>query len=91
MRVNYRLYIKPDLYDKITKLKNKNKEQANLILTKVEEILKDPHSYRNLRAPLDNWKKVNVDEYFVLLFSVDEELKTVTLEDYDCADNIYQY
>lgn len=89
--VNYRLYVRPGLYDTLINLKHEDQKQANIILNKIEEILKNPHSYESLRAPLDNWKKVNIDAYFVLLFSVDEELKTVTVEDYECADKVYEY
>src|SRR4030043_343403 len=50
---------------------------------KVEEITQDPHRYKNLRYPLNNWKRVHIDKHFVLTFSIDEKTKTVILEDYD--------
>lgn len=34
-------------------------------------------------------KRVHIDKHFVLVFSIDKESKTVTLEDYDHHDNIY--
>lgn len=85
----YDLKIKPDLDSKLDKLAEENKKQVEIILSKVNEILKNPHRYKNLRAPLNNWKKEYVDHYFVLIFSVDEKSKSVTLEDYDYYDNIY--
>jgi mRNA-degrading endonuclease RelE of RelBE toxin-antitoxin system len=60
-----------------------------LFLNKAEEILQDPHRYKNLRAPMNHLKRVHIDRHLVLVFSVDEETKTVTLEDYDHHDNIY--
>ena len=68
----------------------KNKKQVEIVLRKAEEIIKDPYRYKNLRTPLNNWKRVHIDKHFVLTFSVDENSKTVTLEDYDHHDNIYK-
>ena len=77
--------------DKIfLKLSKKNPKQMKIIDKKVEEIIKDPHRYKNLRAPLNTWKRVHIDKHFVLAFSIDEETKTVILEDYDHHDNVYK-
>ena len=86
----YSLEIRPELLRKLDKLKNKNKKQVEIILKKADEIVMDPHRYKNLRAPLNHWKRVHIDKHFVLTFSVDEESKTVILEDYDHHDNIYR-
>ena len=59
-------------------------------MKKVEEILSVPHRYKNLRAPLQQWKRVHIDKSYVLLFSVDETTRLVTLEDYDHHDGIYR-
>jgi len=85
----YSLKIKPDLEKTLQKLTKKNKKQVEIILRKVDEILENPHRYKNLRAPLNDWKRVHVDKHFVLTFSIDEESKSVTLEDYEHHDNIY--
>ena len=86
----YSLKVDEELLKKLEKLSKKNKKQAEIIAKKAEEIVKDPHRYKNLRAPLNNWKRVHIDKHFVLAFSVDENSKTVTLEDYDHHDNIYK-
>ena len=86
----YTLKIKPGLERTLKKLAKKNRVQVDIIFKKVEEILANPHRYKNLRTPLNDWKRVHVDKHFVLLFSVDEESKSVTLEDYDHHDNIYK-
>lgn len=86
----YSLKIDEGLLKKLEKLSKKNKKQAEIILKKTEEIVKDPHRYKNLRAPLNNWKRVHIDKHFVLTFSIDEKTKTVILEDYDHHDNIYK-
>ena len=85
----YSLKIDEILMKKLDKLSKKNKKQAEIILKKAEEILQNPHRYKNLRAPLQMWKRVHIDNHFVLTFSVDEHNKTVTLEDFDHHDTIY--
>lgn len=85
----YSLKIDESLLKKLDKLSKKNKKQVEIILKKADSIVKDPHRYKNLRAPLNAWKRVHVDKHFVLTFSIDEKNKTVTLEDYDHHDNIY--
>ena len=86
----YELDIKPHLDKTLSKLKKKNPKQFEIIYNKVEEILKNPHAYKNLKSPLKNWKRVHIDRHFVLTFSVDENTKTVILEDYAHHDKIYR-
>lgn len=87
----YTLFIKPDLAKEFDKLAKKNPKQMEIILKKVEEILQNPQHYKNLRAPLNHWKRVHIDHHFVLTFFVDENTKIVTLKDYDHHNNIYHY
>ncbi len=87
----YVLRVKPALQKKLIKLGKKNAKQAKIIAKKSEEIVIDPHRYKNLRAPLQQWKRVHIDKHFVLTFSVDDKNKIVTLEDFDHHDNIYQH
>ncbi len=79
----YSLDIRPDLEKKLQKVYKKNRKQYEIILKKVSEIVENPQHYKNLRAPLQHWKEVHIDTHFVLTFSVDENTKTVTLEDFD--------
>ncbi|HII91693.1 MAG TPA: hypothetical protein HA262_05860 [Methanosarcina sp.] len=85
----YTLRIRAELDNKFEKLAKKNKKQLEIILNKADEIVQDPHRYKNLRFPMNHLKRVHIDKHFVLVFSVDEESMTVTLEDYDHHDNIY--
>ena len=87
----YSLDIQPSLKKKLIKLAKKNPKQAEIIAWKTEEIIKNPHRYKNLRTPLQKWKRIHVDVHFVLTFSIDEERKVVILEDYDHHDNIYKH
>lgn len=72
------------------KLGTRNSNQAEIIVKKSEEIVIDPHRYKNLKVPLNHWKRVHIDKHFVLAFSINETAKTVILEDYDHHDKIYK-
>ena len=87
----YSLDIKPSLKKKLIKLAKKKPKQAEIIARKSEEIIKNPHRYKNLRTPLQKWKRVHVDAHFILTFSIDENRKVVILEDYDHHDKIYKH
>ena len=86
----YELIIKPEIGKILARLAKKESAQVEIILRKVDEILQNPRRYKNLRAPLNSWKRVHIDSHFVLLFSVDENAHTVTLEDYNHHDKIYK-
>ena len=85
----YSLEVRGELDKKLLKLAKKNKKQLIIIRNKTEEILRNPHRYKNLRKPLQHWKRVHIDRHFVLTFSIDEETRTVTLEDYEHHEKIY--
>ena len=86
----YSLYIKPSLDKKLEKLSKKSKRQYEIILKKIEEILDNPQHYKNLRAPLNHLKEVHIDKHFILTFSIDENAKTVTIEDYNHHKEIFK-
>lgn len=85
----YDLFIRPELDKEFSKLFKKDRKKYGIIMKKVEEILQNPYHYKNLRAPLQHWKRVHIDKHFVLAFSIDENTKTVILEDFEHHDNIY--
>lgn len=72
------------------KLAKKNKKQLEIIHNKIEEIRQNPQHYKNLRAPLQHLKRVHIDKSFVLTFSINEDNKTIIIEDYDHHDKIYR-
>ena len=77
----YKLGINPELLEKLNKLRKKNTIQCEAIFKKAAEIKMDPHRYKNLNAPSNHLKRVHLDKHFVLVFSADEQSKTVVLED----------
>jgi len=86
----YSLKVKEELDKKFSKLGKKNPNQIKIINRKVLEIRKNPQRYKNLRAPLNHWKRVHIDKHFVLTFSIEEGSRTVILENYDHHDKIYK-
>ncbi len=86
----YSIKIKNSLDEKFSKLSKKDKRQMEIISRKIEEILQNPNHYKNLRAPLQHLKRAHIGKSFVLVFSVDENTKTVTFEDYDHHEVIYR-
>ncbi|MEE9565104.1 MAG: hypothetical protein V3V63_05290 [Candidatus Hydrothermarchaeaceae archaeon] len=87
----YGLKVREGLDKKFAKLAKKNPSKLEIINKKVLGILRDPHRYKNLQAPLSDWKRVHIDKHFVLTFSIDEKSKTVVLEDYEHHDRIYKH
>jgi mRNA-degrading endonuclease RelE of RelBE toxin-antitoxin system len=59
-------------------------------MRKADEILRNPHRYKNLRAPLQRLKRVHIDSSFVLTFSVNETRRRIVLEDFEHHDRVYQ-
>nr|MCK4929659.1 hypothetical protein [Nanoarchaeota archaeon] len=86
----YELDPKPHIDRIFNKLSKKNPKQLEIIYKKLTEVVKNPHRYKNLRVPLNKWKRVHINKHFVLAFSIDEKSKTVILEDYERHDKIYK-
>jgi mRNA-degrading endonuclease RelE of RelBE toxin-antitoxin system len=86
----YSVSFKPDLWKEFLRLNRKDPKQFRILMKKVDEILKDPHRFKNLRAPLNDWKRVRIQNKFILTYSVDEESRVVTLELYEHRDRVYE-
>lgn len=71
------------------KLGKRNPGQMQVISRKIEEILENPHRFKPMHFPLAGMRRIHFGN-FVLLFSVDEERKTVVLEDYERHDKVYR-
>ncbi len=72
------------------KLVKKDREQYYAAVKKIKEIKENPQHYKNLHPPLAHLKRVHIMKSFVLIFSVDEKNKIITLEDYEHHDKIYK-
>ena len=87
----YFIVISTALDNKLKRLVRKNRKQYDIILNKVEEIIQNPHRYKNLRSPMQHLKRVHIDKHFVLTFSIDEGDHSVIFIDFEHHDKIYKH
>lgn len=73
--------------------KIKNKKSRENILNKIKEIAKtleyDENHYKNLKKPLNEYKRVHINKSYVIIFKVNKKEKTVIFYDYAHHDKIY--
>ena len=71
------------------KLRKKDPEKLKIINKKILEIKKNPQHYKNLKKPLQNFKRVHIGKSFVLIFSVNKKKYKIIIEDYAHHDSVY--
>jgi len=84
--------IKPSLKKIMNKLSRKDKKTYEQILSKIFEIItsKNINHYKNLRKPLQEFKRVHIRGSFVLTFRYIEKKDKIIFYDFDHYDNIYK-
>jgi len=94
MSKEWRFEYSEELTKKFKKLKKRNPKQFEIILKKRDEIKRiipdNPDHYKFLSQDMKGFKRVHIDQHFVLTFKVDKENKVCRFEDYDHHDNIYK-
>ena len=75
----YALVVRDTVEKIFRKLAKKNPKQLEIIDKKIIEIRQRPQHYKNLISPMQHLKRVHIDKSFVLLFSVDENSKTIII------------
>ena len=77
---------------KLKKIKDKKSKEN--IIKKIEDIADTlefkPNHYKNLRSPLQDYKRVHVNVSYVLVFRVDNEKKEVIFVDYEHHKKVYK-
>ena len=65
------------LKNKLEKIGSKNKVLASIFYKKLKEIIsrdnKTINTYKNLKSPLNNYKRIHLTDNYILLFRVEEE------------------
>lgn len=84
----YNLVFSDVFTSSVKRIKKKDKKLYDSIKRKANEIVNDPHRYKNLRYDMSGLSRVHIGS-FVLSFSIDEETQTVMLEDFEHHDNAY--
>ena len=84
--------IEEKLYNLLQKISKKDPKRYEIILKKINEVVNsfDVEHYKNLRSPLNTFKRVHVDKSFVLIFKYDKTNDKVIFYDFDHHDNIYK-
>lgn len=83
--------IEEDLRKNLSKISKKDKILYNAIMNKIEEILtcEDVNHYKNLKKPLQDFKRVHVKSSFVLTFKYIESEDKVVFYRLKHHDDIY--
>ncbi len=85
----YALEVRQHVDRVFRKLSKKDSKRMDAITKKINEILEDPHAFKPMHFPLSGMRRVHFGSY-ALLFSIDEQRRTVVLEDYDHHDSVYR-
>jgi YafQ family addiction module toxin component len=75
------------IFEKIAK---KDPVQEETVKRKIKEILENPYRFKPLKKPMQGKRRVHTYGPFVLVYSINEKEKKVTIEDYDHHDKIYK-
>jgi YafQ family addiction module toxin component len=80
------------LEEKIKKLNKKMPDRILKLRKKIEQIIAlnfdEINHFKNLRKPLQEYKRVHIDKSFVLIFKLTKE--KIIFEDFDHHDKIYE-
>jgi YafQ family addiction module toxin component len=85
----YKIKVRESTEKILKKLTKKDKTSAQYISKKIKEISENPYHFKPLRKPLQNFWRVHIGNY-VLIYSIDEKSKTVTIEKYEHHDKAYK-
>ena len=80
------------LLQSLKKLARKDKKRYEIIWKKISEIInsQDVDHYKNLKFPLNSFKRVHIDNSFVLIFKHDKTNDKIIFFDLDHHDKIYK-
>ena len=88
----HNFYFEEKLRKKISIVFKKDPRRYKILMKKIEEIIKNEKidHYKNLRKPLQNFKRIHIDAHFVLVFNYNKNKDSIYFYDFDHHDNIYK-
>jgi len=83
--------IEEKLYALLKRLFKKDKKRYEIIWKKINEIVNnsDIRHYKNLKFPLEDFKRVHIDKSFILIFKYVKAKDKIIFYDFDHHDRIY--
>ena len=88
-KMTYSLEYRKGLEKELSKVAKKSPVEEKAIKNKLQSILENPFQFKPLRKSMQGKRRVHILKSFVLIYSIDEERKTVILEDYAHHDEAY--
>jgi len=85
----YNLEIRESIDKIFSKLFRRDRVSFEYINKKIIEIRENPYHFKPLRAPMQNYRRVHIGS-FVLIYSIDENRKTIIIEKYEHHDKVYR-
>ena len=84
--------VEENLKKELQKIAKKDRVLYEATMKKIEDILSNPdvHHYKNLRSPLQQYKRVHIKSSFVLLFRYLEVEDKIIFCDLSHHDFVYQ-
>ncbi|NYB25929.1 MAG: type II toxin-antitoxin system RelE/ParE family toxin [Methanobacteriaceae archaeon] len=92
--MSYKPVVDPELAPILDELKIKDPQAYSKLKKKIYQVAAllgdNPNHCKNLRKPLNKYKRVHVNDSFVFIFDVDKTKELMIIRDYDHHDNIYK-
>jgi len=85
----YSLEVREHVDRSFRKIAKRDPHQMEVLGKKIREILEDPHRFKPMHFPLSGMRRLHFGS-FVLLYSIDEQRRTVVLEDNEHHDVVYR-
>lgn len=87
----HKFEIEEKLHRILKKLSKKDKKKYEIVWKKITEIINSLsiEHYKNLKVPLNDFKRVHIDRSFVLIFKFNKITNKIRFYDFDHHDKIY--
>ncbi|MDP4039233.1 MAG: addiction module toxin RelE [Candidatus Pacearchaeota archaeon] len=88
----HKFEIEEKLHQILKKLFKKDKKRYEITWKKINEVINssDIEHYKNLKFPMNKFKRVHIDKSFILIFKYDKTNDKVKFYDLDHHDKIYK-
>ena len=84
----YKIKVRKKVERVLKKLAKKDKISSIYLSKKIKEIQENPYRFKSLKKPLQGFWRIHIGNY-VLVYSIDEQNKTIIIERYKHHDEVY--